>query len=947
MKQKLLKIFAIVGAGTVVMSAAAAPAKRIGVVEDPQVKIYALGATDANKGVYTLSATSDSPEKISGSTYIQYSFIGSGGTFVDENTLYGTAYNYGSTYGVIATAAGTEDGPWAHTFYNFRTSNMTIPATSVAKDMTYSVADEKIYGIFRASAYSTTSWVLATYDGENFTTSTIAELPYGTVITAIAADTEGNLYGIDGDMGKLVSIDKNTAAITEIGSLGVIVAGTTQSAAIDAASGKMYWIANASMYSTAQSMYEVDLATGAATKLYDVASDRRYSGLFIPAPKASATAPAAAENLAAEFTGEGTDMKITFTMPSTTFGGAPLTGDVDYTIYCDGAEVATGTAEAGTEVEKVIALEAGEREISVICSKEEEKSPRTKISALVGFDVPTNISNLTVEADGNTVTLAWTAPTAARGGMLDESKLSYTVTRNPGSVELVSGLKECTFTDEVPDGYVALHTWTVTVNYEGADDQSLVSDGIKLGKPYTVPYTQNFDDATSFGDIAFAQYSVKPGSPQWVLAETEGNKYAEVESEYYSTPHDDYLFTAPIEFAKGIKYTLKFKVASRAASPTVWDWSGVTGVQKDAPYEMSVFLTKGQSTDEADKVNPAITDDFQYLCPQEDAGVFVEQTMSFTVAETGAYSVCFLDKTSLQFSYNSLRIDDIEITAEYPKPAPVSNLTTTAGDENNRDITVSFTAPSVDVDGQELQSLTGAEVYRGTQLIATLTDGVTPGAELTYVDKDSPRGIHSYHVVAINGDAVSDAQYSSVRSGYINNLKIVECSVPEKISTQQPGSAAVTITNDAFETAVDYRVVLYIDGSEAASKVGEPIAPDATQTYTFDIEATKEMPSKINVKFEIEFFGDENLDNNISDEYPVLVEVETGLSDLTSGTEVAVTAANGSIGVNGAEGLAISIYAADGRQVAQSTSHGNAYSARLQPGVYVVKVGTLTYKLAL
>lgn len=63
MKQKLLKIFAIVGAGTVVMSAAAAPAKRIGVVEDPQVKIYALGATDANKGVYTLSATSDSPEK--------------------------------------------------------------------------------------------------------------------------------------------------------------------------------------------------------------------------------------------------------------------------------------------------------------------------------------------------------------------------------------------------------------------------------------------------------------------------------------------------------------------------------------------------------------------------------------------------------------------------------------------------------------------------------------------------------------------------------------------------------------------------------------------------------------------------------------------------------------------------------------------------------------------
>lgn len=929
------------------MNATAAPVKRIGVVEDPVVKIYALGATASNLGVYTLSATEDAPEKISGSTRIQYSFMGSGGTFVDENTVYGTEYKSRSTYAVIAKAEGTEDGgPWNHTFYNYRTmpGYVDIPATSLAKDMTYSPADEKIYGIFKAGQYST-SWVLATYDGETFATSKIGDLPYGTTYSAIAADGEGNLYAIDADMGQLVSIDKTTAAVTTIGSLGVITKIADQSAAIDASTGKMYWIARASDYSPTQSLYEVDLTTGKATKLYDVTSGR-YSGLFIPAPKASATAPAAAENLAAEFTGQGTDMKITFTMPSTTFGGTALTGDVDYTIYCDGAEVATGTAEAGTEVEKVLALEAGEREISVICSKGEEKSPRAKISALVGFDVPTNISDLKAESDGNTVTLTWTAPTAARGGVLDESKLSYTVTRTPGNVELVSGLKECTYTDEVPDGNAALYTYTVTVKYDGTDDRSLTTDGIMLGNPYQVPYAQNFDSAGSLGDVAFAQYSVVADSPRWTLGETDGNKYVEIEAKYYNT-HDDYLFSGPIEFAKGVKYTLKFKLAATAASPTYYDWSTGVSVEKQRPFVLSVFLTKGQSHEEADRITPALGDDIEFTCTQENVGVFAEQTISFTVAETGVYNVCFLDKSEWYLLNISLRLDDIEITAEYPKPAPVTDLTTTPGEENNRDITVSFNAPQYDVDGAPLESLTSIEVYRGSALIATLTEGVAPGAKMTYVDENAPRGIHSYHVVAVNATEKSEAAYSSVRSGYINNLAITECDVPERIASNTTGKAVVTITNDAFETAVDYRVAMYINDTPASSAQGESISPDQTLTYEFPIDPAGEKDMEIKVKFVIEFPGDEYLDNNTSAEYPVLIEGTSAITDLTANGEVTVTGANGQLTVAGAEGLDISIHTADGRTVGRSTAHGNVYTVRLQPGVYVVAAGHHTFKISL
>ena len=945
MNKSLLKSLAVSGAAVLALNASATLPQRIDVEDDYKTTIYCVGATDANKGVYTLNINDDNPVKISGSTYIQYSFIGSGGTFVDETKLYGTYKASYAVYAVIATAEGGAEGPWSHTFYNYTNGGNVFPFTMVAKDMTYNEADGKIYGIFKTGQYSYT-WALATYDGENKTTQKIYEYPSETVITAIAADADGQLWGIISTEGKLVKIDKATGGITEVGSLGITTDCDNQSAAIDNKTGKMYWISGQSMYTPAQSLYEVDLSTGAATKRYDVASGR-YNGFFIVSPKSDPSAPAAPENLTAEFVGTDTETKVTFDIPTKNFGGGTLSGDVTWTISCDGVDVASGTAQPGDNVEKTCSLPAGERTVSVCCSQGELSSPVVKTKVFVGFDTPGNISNLSLTRDGDnvSVSLTWDAPLPTHeGGKLNPDALSYTVVRNPGNVEVASGLKACEASDVVPDGYAAFYTWTVIVKYDGADGQSLTTEPFLSGNPYPVPYTQDFNGATTLADAVFSQHNNEAGGPEWEIGGNDENKYAEITSKYY-WEHNDYLFSAPIEFEAGISYTLKFKIATSAVSPTYYDWTTSSSIYR--AFNLDVMLTNGQSADAADKV-ASLGEQIDFVCDNaEKVGVFEDKTIQFTVAESGTYNICFLDKSTYFLSDISLYLDDVEVTANYPTPAAVENLTAEVPTLGSRDVTVKFTTPAKDVEGNELKSLTAIEIYRGTQLITTLAgEEVEPAAELSYVDENSPRGIHSYKVIAYNHDKASDASYASVRSGYINNLEIVNCSFPARIDRDSEEVATVEIVNNAFESAVDYRVLILIDGEESLALPGDPIAPDETKTYYFDLPWVAGMPQYVEMKAQIEYFGDENTANNTSDAYTVEFDHTDGVESITAG-DVTVTASAGAIHIYNAGNLRVTVNSVSGSQVAAIPAPGVHCAVVLDHGVYVVTVGDKTFKVAL
>ena len=127
-----------------------------------------------------------------------------------------------------------------------------------ALDLTYNVADGKVYGTF-----SDSNAIFGILDITTGSYSAIGVMRIPPV--ALVSDSAGRIYCIGMD-GNLYTVDKTTAEMTAVGPTGV-APFSVQSAVIDADSGKCYWAASRGDYSSG--LYEVDLSTGNATLIYD------------------------------------------------------------------------------------------------------------------------------------------------------------------------------------------------------------------------------------------------------------------------------------------------------------------------------------------------------------------------------------------------------------------------------------------------------------------------------------------------------------------------------------------------------------------------------------------------------------------------------------------------------------------------------------------------------
>ena len=91
------------------------------------------------------------------------------------------------------------------------------------------------------------------------------------------------------------------------------------------------------------------------------------------------------------------------------------------------------------------------------------------------------------------------------------------------------------------------------------------------------------------------------------------------------------------------------------------------------PFELGVSLANEANA--GSLVEPELLS-IKYVSDDENEGVFEERTAKFSVESDGIYYISFFEKTSNYFFQNiALRIDDIEITAIYPTPAAITDLT--------------------------------------------------------------------------------------------------------------------------------------------------------------------------------------------------------------------------------------------------------------------------------
>ena len=136
--------------------------------------------------------------------------------------------------------------------------------------------------------------------------------------------------------------------------------------------------------------------------------------MYFPDTPTPAGAPGAASALSASFTDGSLAGTVTFTAPSVTHGGSPLTGQLTYTLKINGTRTSSGTVEPGhTTTVPVTVASPGSYSISVTTANSAGESTPSRTGLFIGPDTPLPINGATLtDADGR-FTLTWDAAESA------------------------------------------------------------------------------------------------------------------------------------------------------------------------------------------------------------------------------------------------------------------------------------------------------------------------------------------------------------------------------------------------------------------------------------------------------------------------------------------------------------------------------------------------------
>ena len=494
-------------------------------------------------------------------------------------------------------------------------------SNAVATDLAYDPITAKIFGCFNADE-ADSPMVFGTINeatGDRFKIADI-EVPW----IACAVDKSGNLFAIDME-GKLMSVDKVRGGVEVLGNLG-FTANSRSTGDIDKRTGIFYVVVTNSTEKGIESkLYAVDTKTATATWLYDFEDGEAMGGMYIPGEAAEDGAPAAATDLVVAFVDDSLTGTVSFNVPSTTFDGTSASGELDYIVRANGSLLAQGKAQFGSSVTADARVsEPGMYEIDVVLSNAVGRSPKTKIKQWIGADTPKQITDVKLEYSGNAFILTWHAPEGSvNGGYIDDSKISYTVTRRPDGIVVTKDLKETILRDPVamPQGVVA-YSYDVVMKYGTTSFMPVSSNVYRLGG-VSLPYTATFEDEEALKD--FTIIDLDGDRVEWYR---EWEFYVEATDElitavvypYSPSAHgaDDWLITPPVPLTADNTYILEF------------DW--LTDYLGDAPL-LEIYAGSAPEVEAMNHILMTPTP-VQNLLPEK-------KTIEFKVDTDGVYNIGF------------------------------------------------------------------------------------------------------------------------------------------------------------------------------------------------------------------------------------------------------------------------------------------------------------------
>ena len=635
----------------------------------------------------------------------------SGGGFFTDKYYYMTTYSEDYFSGAMTVNT-----------YVYSTSTWDMvydvaqPTSALATDMSFDAIDNVAYGCF----YDNGNVAWGYMDPSTCEVTHIA--PLAGELVAVAVNAKGEAYAITSG-GYLVQVNKKTGELTTIGYTGLSPA-YLQSASFDD-EGILYWAAVFSYDDSA--LYTVDLETGAVSLVAYFPNNEEIVSLYAMQAIPADGAPAMAQNLSATFVEDQLTGTVNFTVPTTTYNGDALTGDVEYVVTVNGEDLATGTAQAGQQVNaNVTVSNAGYSYFVVTLSNAEGKSEHATLRQWVGIDQPNPVSDVVMSKTGESeATITWNAPTAGvHGGFFSADRISYTITRIPDGKVVATGLQATTFVDNVDIEGQALIRYQVTAVADDVEGDAVTSNGIVFGDAYQVPVHFPFDTEEEFNIFTIIDNNETPALDSGCWLYSPSGQVAG-----YNTgtkDGDDWLITPSIFLKADRQYTFQYDVCCYS---DYW------------PDEYSVYMGNAATVE-------GMT---TQLLPTTTIYWDEMRTMTFTVTvpEDGNYYFGFYATSEAGGAF--FLIDDIMVTEGLvlKAPAGVDNLTVTAGENGATNATVAFNAPVNDVAGDAVESISAINIMRDGEVVKTF-ENPQPGEALTFTEDGLQTGMATYEVVCIN-----------------------------------------------------------------------------------------------------------------------------------------------------------------------------------------------------
>ena len=630
--------------------------------------------------------------------------------------------------------------------HDYTTGDITLESISVGNDIAAfeTALDENtgdVYGAFYSSDLSAMEFGKLNfsnlYDTSLDEEKRVTRSTIGTTdktYLALGLSTDSYLYGVAND-GNLYKINTNNGAETLVGATGVANLANTsgqcyrQSGEIDQSTNTFYWACTDINLNTA--LYTVDLATGKATKISDMPNGESIVGLNIQPAESLGEAPLAASNLEVNFTEGSTTGKIKFTMPTATSDATALSGQKKYEITANGATLLTGSAEAGSEVEKDITVAEGLTTFVVKTYNGEIPGKKSAKTIFVGIDKPKNVAEVKLSINKETAeaSLSWDAVTeGVNNGYV--GNVSYKIIRYPDATVVKEGLNATSFKETLDKVNLNIYSYgVIAANSKGEESEETKSNYTTFGQVIIPPYTENFNTEQDFN--LFTVIDANNDNNIWSY---DKNKQWAVSGYSNSTlAADDWLITPAIRLQKNKTYTVRF--------------FAVSGFQS---YPEKMEVKYGNGTTVADMTRTLMPAEVLPYQPYGEERIMHEYLLSTDKDEDihiGFHAVSDADMYRIQ-------LDDISVSAgvstEVPALAENIKLTPDAGAALK--VAVEFNAPTKTISGNELGKTEKMDisVSRDGNEIKKFTDA-KPGEKLAFTDEGiTENGTHTYTFTASN-----------------------------------------------------------------------------------------------------------------------------------------------------------------------------------------------------